>query len=60
MYRGKVIITHQLTGTITGEEITDKTYKTKQGAITAAKKLSSKIEYLYSVYSNHDVLAIEV
>lgn len=58
MFKGKVIISSQLTGTITGEELTEGLFLTEKEAIQAAKELSREIEKYYSVYSNHDYKAI--
>ena len=58
MYKGKLTITHQLTGYITDVIITPKNYKNKNSAINAVKKLGSKIESYYSVYSNMEYSTI--
>jgi hypothetical protein len=58
MYKGKITITHQAGKFLIDEILTPKNYKNKSSAIMAAKKLSSKIESHYSIYSNYDYSTI--
>ena len=51
MYKGKLIITHQLGETIQG--IHELKGNNKAELFQQLKELSSKVESLYSVYSNH-------
>lgn len=57
-YTGELIVTYTLGGREQGRIQTPKTYKTKSGAIQAAKKLGCKYEYKFSTWSTFDFRAI--
>jgi len=58
MYKGELILTAQLGGFETGRHTI--TGNNKKKVMEELKALSRQVEYLYSVYTNHDYLITKI